>query len=238
MLIDPMLGNVIYLVIGSGTDDNNQQLCFCAYQLIYNSKPCTLGVPARNTVAHSASPSAVSVPVTTRIGIMGRRTGAALNTRSFPRTTGFPLTAAASISREHTLCVPSAKDIIPVLRRLGRNDYGCAAELVRQTSIHWPISLLWLLLWPLFCLALTPTAQPNSSGDLPDLLYPYLISGSARCRAWPLAPFMHPGARSTPPSCSDDVLVCRFCSSLIDNTIYFGLLCNKELQNAGKLYRL
>ena len=129
------------------------------------AKPPTTVVPVKNSAAHSASPSAVFAPVTTRIGITGRKIGAALNTGSFPRTTGFPLTAAASLSRGHTLCVQSAKDTTPALRRLGRNDYGCVMETVRQTSICWPTSPLWLLLWPLFCLALTPTAHLNHLGD-------------------------------------------------------------------------
>ena len=129
------------------------------------AKPPPTVVPVKNSAAHSASPSVAFAPVTTRTGITGRKTGVALNTGSFPRTTGFPLTAAASISRGHTLCVQSAKDTTPALRRLGRNDYGCATEPVWQTSIHWPIFPLWLLLLPLFSLALTPTAHLNHLGD-------------------------------------------------------------------------
>lgn len=123
------------------------------------------GVHARNFVAHSASPELVFALVTTRAGTTGRRTEAALNTELFPRITGFPLTAVASISRERMSCARSARDITPALRHPGRNDYGCATEPARQTSTRWPIFLLWLLLLLLFCPALTPTAHLNHSGE-------------------------------------------------------------------------
>ena len=124
------------------------------------ARPPTTVVPVKNSAAHSASPSVAFAPVTIRTGITGRKTVVALNTESFHRTTGFPLTAAASISRGHTLCVQSAKGTPPALRRLGRNDYGCVtAETVRQTSIRWPTFPLSLLLLPLFSLALTPTVH-------------------------------------------------------------------------------
>ena len=58
----------------------------------------TTGVPARNIAVRSANPKQARVPAATRIGIMGRKTVAARNIRPFPMTTGFPLTAAASIS--------------------------------------------------------------------------------------------------------------------------------------------
>ena len=45
----------------------------------------------------------------------------------------------------------------------------------RRTSIRWPTSPLWLLRWPLFCPALTPTVLPNSFGVPPDLPFPYLF---------------------------------------------------------------
>ena len=75
------------------------------------------------------------------------------------------LTAAASVSREHTPCVQSAKDTTPALRRLDRNGCGCATAPARQTSTHWPTSPPWRLRWPPFCTALTPTAHPNHSGE-------------------------------------------------------------------------
>jgi len=105
-------------------------------------KQQTTGVPARNFAAHSASPSAVFAPATTRIGTMGGKTGAVSNTESFPQITDFLLTAIVSISRELTLCVRSARDTTPALRRPARNGYGCVTEIVRQTSIPWPTSPL------------------------------------------------------------------------------------------------
>ena len=99
------------------------------------------------------------------------------------RITGFPLTAAASVSREHTPCVQSVKDTTPALRRLDRNDYGCATAQARQTSTHWPTSPPWRLHWPPFCMVLTPTVLPNSFGVPPDLPVPYLFQarGLPRC---------------------------------------------------------
>ena len=121
------------------------------------AKPPTIIVPARNTAAHSASPKPVFALVTTKTGITGRKTGVALNTGSSPRITGFPLTAAISVSREHTPCVQSAKDTTPALRRLDRNDYGCVTAQAP------------------FCMVLTPTALPNSFSVPPDLPVPYLF---------------------------------------------------------------
>ena len=129
------------------------------------AKPPTIIVPGRNSAAHSVSPKPVFALVTTKTGITGRKTGVALNTGSSPRITGFPLTVAASVSREHTPCVQSVSVTIPALRRLDRNGCGCATAQARRTSIHWPISPLRLLRWPPFCTALTPTAHPNHSGE-------------------------------------------------------------------------
>ena len=106
------------------------------------AKRPTMGVPGRNSAVPSASPSVIFAPVTTKIGITGRKTGAARNTRPFQAITGFPLTAAASVSRGHTPCVQSAKDTTPALRRLDRNGYGCVTETARQTSTRWPTSPL------------------------------------------------------------------------------------------------
>ena len=96
----------------------------------------------RNSAAHSVSPKPMFALVTTKTGITGRKTGVALNTGSSPRITGFPLTAAASVSREHTPCVQSVSVTIPALRRLDRNGCGCATAPARQTSTHWPTSPL------------------------------------------------------------------------------------------------
>ena len=106
------------------------------------AKPPTIIVPGRNSAAPSVSPKPVFALVTTKTGITGRKTGVALNTGSSPRITDFPLTAAASVSREHTPCVQSVKDTTPALRHLGRNDYGCVTAPARQTSIRWPTSPL------------------------------------------------------------------------------------------------
>ena len=106
-----------------------------------NSKSKAL--PAGNLIcdaAHSVSPKPAFALVTTKTGITGRKTGVALNTGSSPRITGFPLTVAASVSREHTPCVQSASVTIPALRRLDRNGCGCATAPARQTSTHWPTS--------------------------------------------------------------------------------------------------
>ena len=106
------------------------------------AKPPTIIVPGRNSAAPSVSPKPVFALVTTKTGITGRKTGVALNTGSSPRITGFPLTAAASVSRGHTPCGRSVSVTIPALRRLDRNGCGCATAPARQTSIRWPISPL------------------------------------------------------------------------------------------------
>ena len=129
------------------------------------AKRPTMGVPARNTAAPSASLRLVFAPATTKTGTMGRKTGAARNIRPFQTITDFPLTVAASVSREHTPCVQSASVTILASNPQVRNGCGCAAEPARQTSIRWLIFLLWQLLWPPFCTALTPTAHPNRSGE-------------------------------------------------------------------------
>ena len=106
------------------------------------AKPPTMGVPARNTAARSASPRPAFAPATTKTGTTARKTGAARNIKPFPMTTDFPLTVAASVSREHTPCVLSVSVTIPALRRLDRNGCGCATAPARQTSTHWPTSPL------------------------------------------------------------------------------------------------
>ena len=100
------------------------------------AKPPTIIVPGRNSAAHSVSPKPAFALVTTKTGITGRKTGVALNTGSSPRITGFPLTAAASVSREHTPCVQSASVTIPALRRLDRNGCGCAQRRQRGKPQH------------------------------------------------------------------------------------------------------
>ena len=102
------------------------------------AKPPTMDVHARNSAVPSVSPKPVFALVTTKTGITGRRTGVALNTGSSPRITGFPLTAAASVSREHTPCVQSASVTIPVSNPQVRNACGCATAPARQTSTHGP----------------------------------------------------------------------------------------------------
>ena len=62
--------------------------------------------------------------------------------RPFQQTTDFPLTGNACVLSVSMPCVQSVKDTTPALRRLGRNDYGCAMEPARQTSIRWLISPL------------------------------------------------------------------------------------------------
>ena len=133
--------------------------------------PCTrtekqriTGAHVKNFAAPSASPEPALALVTTKTGTMGRKTGAAPNTGPFPQTTGFPLTAAVFISREHMPCALSARDTIPASRPLDRNVCGSITERVLQTSIHWPTSPLWRLLWPLFCTALTPTVRLSGFG--------------------------------------------------------------------------
>ena len=106
------------------------------------ARPPTMGVPGRNSAARSASPRPVFALVTTKTGITGRKTGAARNTRPFPMTTGFPLTAAVSILNELTPCGRSASVTIPASNPQVRNACGCATAPARQTSTHWPTSPL------------------------------------------------------------------------------------------------
>ena len=103
-------------------------------------KPPTMGVPARNTAARSASPRPVFALVTTKTGTMGRKTGAARNTGPFPMTTGFPLTAAAFLSNGLTPCGRSVSVTIPASNPRVRNGCGCAVVQARRTSTHWPTS--------------------------------------------------------------------------------------------------
>ncbi|MFQ9827880.1 MAG: transposase [Oscillospiraceae bacterium] len=105
------------------------------------AKPPTMGVPGRNTAARSASPRPVFALVTTKTGTTARKTEAARNIKPFPMTTDFPLTVAASVSREHTPCVQSASVTILASNPQVRNGCGCAMEPARQTSIRWLISL-------------------------------------------------------------------------------------------------
>ena len=134
----------------------------------------TMGVFARNSVALSVSLNTASVPVTTRIETMSRRTEAAPNIGPSTQTTDSPSTAAASISRKPTLCVPSANDTIPLLWHLASNGYGYAMEQVRQTLILWLTFLLWPLLSSLFSL---PAFSPFLFAPLaPRFSYFYLLS--------------------------------------------------------------
>ena len=105
------------------------------------AKRPTMGVPARNTAAPSASPRPAFAPATTKTGTTARKTGAARNTRPFQTITGFPLTAAASVSREHTPCVQSVSVTIPASNPQVRNGCGCVTETAWQTSIRWSTSL-------------------------------------------------------------------------------------------------
>lgn len=156
-----------------------------------------MGVPARNSAVPSASPNTVFVLATTRIGTTGRKTEAAPNTGPSLRTTGFPSTAAASISRKLMHDVPSVSVTIPALRHLARSAYGYAMEQVRQTSILWPIFPLLPLLSPLFCPALTPTARPNAP-DVPlSRLSHIRLIGAVICRAWILCAFFSLHSNST-----------------------------------------
>ena len=125
----------------------------------------TMGVPGRNTAVLSASLRLVFAPAATKTGTMGRKAGAARNTGPFPMTTDFPLTAAASVSREHTPCVQSVSATIPASNPQVRNGCGCAAAQARRTSTRWLIPLPWQLRWPPFCMVLTPAAHPNHSGE-------------------------------------------------------------------------
>ena len=96
----------------------------------------------RNTAAPSASPKPAFAPATTKTGTMGRKTRVVPSIRPFQQTTDFPLTGNACVLSVSMPCVQSVKDTTPALRRLGRNDYGCAMEPARQTSIRWLISPL------------------------------------------------------------------------------------------------
>ena len=102
--------------------------------------PMAEGGSGRNTAAPSASPKPVFALVTTKTGTTARKTGAARNTRPFQTITGFPLTAAVSVSREHPPCVQSVSVTIPASNPQVRNGCGCAMEPARQTSIRWPTS--------------------------------------------------------------------------------------------------
>ena len=58
-------------------------VCEAGFAMHRTVKRPTMGVPGRNTAAHSASLRLVFAPVTTRTGITGRITEAARNTRPF-----------------------------------------------------------------------------------------------------------------------------------------------------------
>ena len=152
------------------------------------AKPPTIIVPGRNSAAHSVSPKPAFALVTTKTGITARKTEAARNIRPFQMITDFPLTAAASVSREHTPCVQSVSVTIPALRRLDRNDYGCVTAQARQTSTHWPTSPPWRLRWPPFCMVLTPTVLSNSFGVPSDLHFSISFSGAGTTALWFLRP--------------------------------------------------
>lgn len=111
-------------------------------------------------------------------------------------------------------CALSANATIPASRPLGRNVSGSAAAAALLISTPWHISLLWLLLWPPFFPALTPTAHPNSSGAPPDPPHPYPISGAVHSRAWISAPFGRSKALPVPSSYSNGIFIRLFCSSL------------------------
>ncbi len=129
------------------------------------ARPPTMGVPARNTAVPSASPKPVFALVTTKTGTTARRTGAARDTRLFQTITDFSLTAAVSISSGLTPCGRSVSVTIPASNPQVRNGCGRATAQVQRISTHWLTSLLWLLLWPPFCPALTPTVHPNHPGE-------------------------------------------------------------------------
>ena len=95
----------------------------------------------RNTAAPSASPSPVFALVTTKTGTTARKTGAVRNIRPFPMTTGFPLTAAVSISSGRMPCGRSVSVTIPASNPQVRNGRGCATASARRTSTHWLISM-------------------------------------------------------------------------------------------------
>ena len=116
-------------------------ICAAGLAMHKDGKTTDNGRPARNTAAPSVSPKRARVPATTRIGTTGRKTGAARNTRPFPMTTGFPLTAAASVSSGLTPCGRSVSVTIPASNPQVRNGCGCATAQARRTSIRWPTSL-------------------------------------------------------------------------------------------------
>ena len=117
--------------------------------------------------------------VTTKTGTTARKTRAVPSIRPFQQTTDFPLTGNVYVLSGLTLCVRSASATIPVSNPQVRNACGCATAQARRISTHWLISLLWLLLWPPFRPALTPTVLPNSFRVPPDLPFPYLFQ--VRC---------------------------------------------------------
>ena len=79
--------------------------------------------------------------VTTKTGTTARKNGAAPSIRPFQTITDFPLTAAASVSREHPPCVQSVSVTIPASNPQVRNGCGCVTETAWQTSIRWSTSL-------------------------------------------------------------------------------------------------
>ena len=91
------------------------------------ARPPTMGVPARNAAAPSASPKPVFAPVTTKTGTTARRTGAARDTRPFQTITDFSLTAAVSISSGLTPCGRSVSVTIPA-----SNPQGTAVGAQRR----------------------------------------------------------------------------------------------------------
>ena len=106
------------------------------------ARPPTMGVPARNTAAPSASLRLVFALAATRIGTTARRTGAARNIRPFPMTTDFPLTAAVSTLNGLTPCGRSVNVTILVSNPQVRNGCGCVTAQAQRTSIRWLISPL------------------------------------------------------------------------------------------------
>ena len=105
------------------------------------ARPPTMGVPARNTAAPSASPKPVFALVTTKTGTTARRTGAARDTRPFQTITDFSLTAAVSISSGLTPCGRSVSVTIPASNPQVRNGCGRATAQVQRISTHWLTSL-------------------------------------------------------------------------------------------------
>ena len=158
-------------------------VCEAGFAMHRTVKRPTMGVPGRNTAAHSASLRLVFAPVTTRTGTTGRIAEAARNTRPFQTITAFPLTAAVSISSGLTPCGRNVSATIPASNPQVRNACGCGMVQARRTSTHWPTSPLYRLRWPPFCTALTPTVPPNSCGVPPNLSFSYLFQarGLPRC---------------------------------------------------------